>query len=400
MTCYGTPPKHPRVGVACIVERDGKVLLGKRKGAHAVGYWGFPGGHLEFGESVEACAKRELLEETGLISLSVRQGTWVENLMEEGQKHYITLFAYMDHWSGDPALLEPNKCEGWEWFSWDALPEPLFSPIVSLLAKERCQTLQTSDGKIAYTDSGGPGFPVVLIHGNSCSSAVFKKQLASFSKEYRLIAVDLPGHGKSDNAKHLETYSIPGYAKILDELVHHLNLKQFGVIGYSLGGNIALQWTQLNPSIKGVMIIATAPMMYSQEAYLAYLPYEGNYSAHPEPLTEAQATEYMNACGFHDRFMIEDAMRTDGKSRAQMVASILQGQGIHEPQIVSNLAIPLAVIAGAKDRALNLDYISNLTYRNLWRNQLTLIPNAQHAIIYTQADQLQPLITDFLKDIQ
>ena len=58
--------KIPRIGVAVIVVRDGKVLLGKRKNAHGEGRWGFPGGHLEFMETVEACAAREVLEETGL----------------------------------------------------------------------------------------------------------------------------------------------------------------------------------------------------------------------------------------------------------------------------------------------------------------------------------------------
>src|SRR5271155_3580479 len=76
------PVKHPRIGVGCIVQHEGKVLLGKRKGSHGVGFWGFPGVHLEFGESVESCAKRELLEETGLTPLSLRLGSWVENIME------------------------------------------------------------------------------------------------------------------------------------------------------------------------------------------------------------------------------------------------------------------------------------------------------------------------------
>ncbi|HNA62172.1 MAG TPA: NUDIX domain-containing protein [Rhabdochlamydiaceae bacterium] len=64
----------PRIGVGCVVERDGMVLLGQRKGAHAEGFWAFPGGHLEFGETVEACARRELVEETGLTPCSLRLG--------------------------------------------------------------------------------------------------------------------------------------------------------------------------------------------------------------------------------------------------------------------------------------------------------------------------------------
>lgn len=130
-------PDYPRVGVACIVEREGKILLGKRKGSHGAGTWAFPGGHLEFGESVESCAKRELLEETGISPLSLRQGSWVENVMEEGKKHYITIFVLVDQFIGDPEVLEPNKCEGWEWFSWDALPKPLFAPIESLLSNRK-----------------------------------------------------------------------------------------------------------------------------------------------------------------------------------------------------------------------------------------------------------------------
>jgi 8-oxo-dGTP diphosphatase len=127
--------KKPRIGVGCIVQRDGHVLLGQRKGAHAVGDWGFPGGHLEFGESVEDCATRELLEETGLKPLSLRLGPWVENIMEDGQKHYITIFVFIDSFIGEPELLEPDKCEGWQWYTWENLPRPLFSPIPSLLLK-------------------------------------------------------------------------------------------------------------------------------------------------------------------------------------------------------------------------------------------------------------------------
>ncbi len=127
--------KKPQIGVACVVQKEGKVLLGKRKGAHGVGSWATPGGHLEFGETVKDCAERELLEETGLKMLSFQLGPWVENIMENGQKHYITLFVFIDSFVGDPVLLEPNKCEGWAWFDWNHLPQPLFPSITSLVAK-------------------------------------------------------------------------------------------------------------------------------------------------------------------------------------------------------------------------------------------------------------------------
>jgi 8-oxo-dGTP diphosphatase len=128
--------QHPRVGIACVVLNDGKILLGQRLGSHGQGSWAPPGGHLEFGESVADGAARELCEETGLKPLSLEVGPWVENIMKEEQKHYITLFVFIDRFEGSLSLLEPHKCKGWEWFDAQCLPRPLFSPIVTALKKD------------------------------------------------------------------------------------------------------------------------------------------------------------------------------------------------------------------------------------------------------------------------
>lgn len=268
------------------------------------------------------------------------------------------------------------------------------------------QFMKTSEGKIAYIDSGGEGLPLVFIHGNSCSSKVFKKQIAYFSPQCRVVAIDLPGHGKSDHANHLgNAYTIPGYAKILDEVTKALKLKEFIVVGFSLGGNIALQWTQVTDRIKGVMMISSAPMKYSEEAFLAYPPYEGSYAASPNALTESQAMQYMGAGGFDTKdpavyFMIQDAMKTDGAARATMVASVLAGKGVDETQIVSELVVPLAVVIGVKDNAIGVKYISQLHYLNLWQDGIKMIADAQHAIVYHQAEQVNVLLENFIQDVK
>jgi len=130
----------PRIGVGIVVINDGKILLGKRKGAHGSGEWSFAGGHLEFGETVEECAFRELLEETGLKALSMQMGPWVNDIIEES-KHYVTLFVIVDQFEGELQLLEPDKCEGWEWFDGSSLPSPLFTPIRSLIKKINIENL-------------------------------------------------------------------------------------------------------------------------------------------------------------------------------------------------------------------------------------------------------------------
>lgn len=125
--------KRPKVGVGVAVIKGGKVLLGKRKNAHGEGTWSFPGGHLEYNESWENCAIRETFEETGLSIKNVRFGTVTNDLFHKEQKHYITIIMLSDYDRGDLCLMEPDKCEQWEWFTWDKLPSPIFVSIENLL---------------------------------------------------------------------------------------------------------------------------------------------------------------------------------------------------------------------------------------------------------------------------
>ncbi|HDR53582.1 MAG TPA: NUDIX domain-containing protein [archaeon] len=121
-----------RVGVGVILLREGRVLLGKRKYGSGKGQWAFPGGHLELDESVEACAIRELKEETGLDLLEPRMGPFTNDIFDP-ESHYITLYVIADWTGGEPRNRESNKCGGWEWSDWDNLREPLFLPLQNLL---------------------------------------------------------------------------------------------------------------------------------------------------------------------------------------------------------------------------------------------------------------------------
>ncbi|KAL8998768.1 MAG: hypothetical protein Q9169_002218 [Polycauliona sp. 2 TL-2023] len=125
--------EDPKVGVGVgvfILESSSQAssesptfLIGKRINAHGAGTWATPGGHLEFGETPEACAAREVLEETGLIVTNIRFLTATNDFMPADGKHYITLFmvCVRENERGEPQIRERNKCEAWEWASWTDL---------------------------------------------------------------------------------------------------------------------------------------------------------------------------------------------------------------------------------------------------------------------------------------
>ena len=132
-----------RVGVGVVVRVPGaaKVYAGIRKGSHGAGSLALPGGHLEMYESWEDCAKREIKEEMDLDLADVTFGHVTNDPMEEEGKHYVTIFMMATPAEGSdaPKNMEPQKCEGWQAYSWEDLKNfegTLFGPLGKLMAEE------------------------------------------------------------------------------------------------------------------------------------------------------------------------------------------------------------------------------------------------------------------------
>lgn len=137
-----------RVGVGVFIlqsslstDSNPSFLIGKRKGSHGAGTFALPGGHLEFGESIEDCAIREVLEETKLEVTTPTFLTATNDIMTAEGKHYITMFvccARKDE-QREAEVLEPEKCEGWKWAGWEDLKgwveegREMFLPLVNLV---------------------------------------------------------------------------------------------------------------------------------------------------------------------------------------------------------------------------------------------------------------------------
>jgi len=126
----------PRVGIGVFVFKNGKFLIGQRKGAHGADSWSVPGGHLEFGESPEQTASREVAEETGLEIANIRFGAVTNDIFKNENKHYVTIWMISEWKSGKEQIMEPDKFIAQKWITFNSLPDNLFLPWQNLIKSQ------------------------------------------------------------------------------------------------------------------------------------------------------------------------------------------------------------------------------------------------------------------------
>lgn len=231
--------------------------------------------------------------------------------------------------------------------------------------------LETSAGKIAYYETSGKAGPLLLIHGNSGSKEYMIRQIDGLGLKYKIIAIDLPGHGESSNALNpSENYTLTGYARLIAEVIRKLKLDPVVVVGWSLGGHIAFEMMAHNPELLKGVLVASVPAFTPSEQGLkdAYLPtYSTPLGSKLEPFTLEDVKAYITQGAIDlDRYRIlaEASMRAHGLARFTMVSAVLKGEGVDERKVVETSSVPLGIILGEQEHAINNDYVKSLKYKN------------------------------------
>lgn len=94
---------------------------------------------------------------------------------------------------------------------------------------------------ISYMDEGKGEQIIVLVHGLASNGGFWRYNIAELSKQYRVIAVDLPGYGKSD--KGVYPYTMSFYADVISGLLMQLNISKVVYVGHSMGGQIGIHFS-------------------------------------------------------------------------------------------------------------------------------------------------------------
>ena len=264
-------------------------------------------------------------------------------------------------------------------------------------------SVKTNHCKIALEQSSGSRLPILFIHGNSSCKEVFRNQVrGKIGKAFHCVAMDLPGHGASDDAADPErTYTMSGYSDVALQVMDALDIGSFAVVGWSLGGHIGIEMLAQPTRLRGLLISGTPPLSRDPaDLAQAFLPSEHMGLTGQEVFSDEEAEGFARAtCGStarYEEFLGEAVRRTDGRARRIMIEAAMRGDGADQRQTVESNPTPLAIVNGADEPMVNNEYILTIDYKNLWEGEVHLLPNTGHAPFWEAPGEFDSLLNRFM----
>jgi len=260
--------------------------------------------------------------------------------------------------------------------------------------------------KIAFYESKTEGQPIFLLHGNSGSTQIFEKQFGSdLAKNYRLVAIDLPGHGQSEGAENpLEAYCISGFVEAVKEVVAQRDIADAIFVGHSLGGHILIEAAEELPQAAGFLIFGTPPLGMPPAMDKAFFPNPVVGNLFKGELTQEEVGMTVQALLRPDHAQVPDFMAsvlltTDVDMRLYLGQSVGQGRYKDEIEIVKGFEKPLAVFHGEEEQLINGDYFGQITMPTLWENEVKVIPDAGHCPQWEASEIFNNLLVKFTEAV-
>ena len=214
----------------------------------------------------------------------------------------------------------------------------------------------------------GQGQPMVLLHGNGEDSGYFVHQIAHFSKSFRIIAIDTRGHGQSPRGE--KPFAIKQFAEDLKDFLDAINIAKAIILGFSDGGNIALEFALKYPERVEKLILNGANLFPSGVKPLYQWPIEVGYRI---------AKLFSNKS-------------EKAKQNAEMLGLMVNEPHI-DPSELACLTMPGLVVAGTKD--MIKESHTRLIYKSLPNAQLAFV-EGDHFVANKNAEAFNKVVEDFL----
>lgn len=238
-----------------------------------------------------------------------------------------------------------------------------------------------------FDEGHGDQPPVILIHGAGSSHLVWPAALRRIAGQ-RVLAVDLPGHGRSAG---VAQQSIAAYAGQMIEFLAAMGLYQAVFVGHSMGGAVALEMAASYPThVAGLGLIATGAYLGVDPSFLENL---SNLVTRPTALANFQARAFGPLAA---PALTERCMQTIQETRPSVLSGDWRACADFDlRERITRIEAPAWVIAGAEDRVIPIAYAHFLADR-LAAARLQIIPGAGHMVIVEQPEKVASGLQQFL----
>ncbi|MEO7534321.1 MAG: alpha/beta hydrolase [Ferruginibacter sp.] len=258
--------------------------------------------------------------------------------------------------------------------------------------------------KIAVKVSGEGTKTILCIHGNSLCSDMWLSQLTSrqLSKNYRLIAFDLPGHGQSGWVENTATgYKTKTMSLLVQDILNFYKTTSHVLVASSFGTNVIGEICTPTPGCKGIVLVS--PCIVSNN-----LPPQVIFTGLPVPPvnvmglpSENELQQFASVMAFNNKSVRENFIlsfkKTDPAFREELGKSLLSNEWSDEVTNIATFKVPVCVIFGKEEKLIKTAYLNS--FPSLWNNETILIENAGHLVNQEQPENFNKILASFTSEV-
>jgi pimeloyl-[acyl-carrier protein] methyl ester esterase len=262
--------------------------------------------------------------------------------------------------------------------------------------------LKAGSGITWHFDVDGKGDDLLFIHGWGVDRRIWRQQLKYFGEFYRVIAVDLPGHGKSEFRK----VSLEVIARDLMEVLMHLQAQKVNVVGSSLGGMVAMKLYELFPQIIKRLVFVGALPKFAKSADFPH----GLDVAKMKKLGGQLDSDYPSIVNIFFRSLFTKQERQTRRFRwlqkfrqfdevplKQALAEyldILEHEDLRD--VLAKIKVPVQFINGREDEICRAETVAFL-HKSCPRSQVTFFDECGHFPFLSKSYEFNEVLEQFLK---
>ena len=257
-------------------------------------------------------------------------------------------------------------------------------------------TISLKNVKLFYEERG-KGSTLLFIHGWSMNSTFWKRQF-ELSKQFRVIAIDLRGHGKSSEAR---GYTMKAIAKDLEEFIKKLGSGDINLVGWSMGVSIIFEYLSLGHKVKSISLVDGNPKILASSDYESGTPQETfrkllrELQANPQKFMEGFVPLMFNIIPDKEKLhsMVREVLKTPSTVAYESLKSVSEGD---YRNLLPQIRSPTSLLHGKFDK-LNSLGASQYMLHNILNSRLVVFENSSHCPHIEEPDKFNRTLAQFIR---